>query len=187
MQNKPLVPILIRGRVALAFRGSFPFSVAVSPAWGRNGTPSTFGRKSMDTLFQIVAVVVGVVAYALVAGWFDARRLREVARERAGDSICTFARALDYRRIDTKVIRAAYEAGQDYFAYLGRPFPLRPTDRFAEDFTMDDEDVDDLVIDAASRAGRSIENSEDNPFYDRVKSVGDMIEFLCCQPVSKKT
>lgn len=47
MQNKPLVPILIRGRVALAFRGSFPFSVAVSPAWGRNGTPSTFAQETM--------------------------------------------------------------------------------------------------------------------------------------------
>ena len=44
------------------------------------------------------------------------------------------------------------------------------------------QDFDYLVADLADRCGRSLDSYEQNPFYGRVHTVGDLVQFLCAQP-----
>lgn len=118
----------------------------------------------------------------LAAGWMGgiwsemhARRLR-LARPK--DSICTFARGFNYRATDTWIIRAVYEALQPEVS-----FPIRSTDRFAEELCIDVDDLDDAIFDeVAFRAGRSTENCEQNPMYGQIKTVADVVAFFSHQP-----
>ena len=112
----------------------------------------------------------------------DKSSFAALARQREGESICTFTRSLDYRRIDTWVIRAVYEWLQQDLNYLFPRFPLRPTDHMTDDLLIDEEDLGFGVLDIAKRAGRSLKNCEANPFYAKVHTVGDLIAFLNAQP-----
>lgn len=124
------------------------------------------------TAFAMATCLVFIIS--VLAG-YDRLRLRRLARQRAGDSICTFARSFDRRTTDPWIIRAVYEELQTYFA---GELPVRAADRIEEDLHMDWEDVDDLIRDVAARAGRSLEHSESNPFYGQVRNVGDLVLFL---------
>jgi hypothetical protein len=102
------------------------------------------------------------------------KRMR-IAEERAGESLCTFARSLDYHSIDTWIIRAVYE---QFVEEVG--FPPRKTDRFA---ALDlEEDWDVIAEEVAQRTGRPLTNCEQNPWYGKVETVADMVEFFMCQP-----
>ena len=85
------------------------------------------------------------------------RHLTELARARAGESICEFSRSFDTRKTDAWVIRAVYE--------------------------LDPDDIDlDLLADVASRTRRLIRDTSSNPFRGGVKTVGDLVAFFCAQP-----
>ena len=123
--------------------------------------------------------------FALLLGWLAKRhddKLRRLAQSRPHDSICTFARALNPRKTDPWIIRAAYEELGSLLPKTDRPFPLRASDRLAEDLKIDEEDRDDSFVSAAERVGRSLKNTLQNPYFDKVKTVEDFVMFLEHQP-----
>ena len=139
-------------------------------------------------VIMLVCLALSVTAFVVVTGFaflvaavsaYDRRPLRRLAEQRAGEGICTFARSFDRRATDPWVIRAVYEG---FDAYFGGALAVRASDRIGEDLRMDGEDVDDLLRDVASRAGRSLEQTESNPFYGQVRNAGDLVLFLLYQP-----
>ena len=78
-----------------------------------------------------------------------------------------------------------YEELQKYLKGDVDHFPLRATDRIDEDLQIDREDLDELADDIAMRAGYDMTETKNNPLYDKVKTVGDIVLFYGHQP--KKT
>ena len=111
----------------------------------------------------------------------EALRLARMAQSRAGESICQFARSIDCRRVDTWVVRAVYEELQRSLS-LAMAVPLRMTDHLQRDLRLDADDLDDLVVDMAQRARRSLADTSANPLFGKVTTVGDLVEFLQAQP-----
>ena len=113
---------------------------------------------------------VGLVAAYVIGRLFVVeRRLQVMAARRQGESICTFVRAFDCRAFDTWVLRATYE---QLTAYVG--FPVRPDDRLVEDLTIDSEDLNDLAEEIGGAAGRSMEDTADNPWFGQVNTVAEV-------------
>jgi hypothetical protein len=133
-----------------------------------------------------IPVILGVIAaFAVYGVYFNWRRNQEFKRnadERINENICTFARSFERKEVDTWIIRAVHEELQGYLDFPNGIYPLRAKDRLEEDLKVDFEDVDDLLIMIAQRTGRSIEETEKNPYYDKVKTVGDMVLFMNSQP-----
>lgn len=125
----------------------------------------------------------------LAAGnWLVARRhLRHLAAARNGEDIGVFARLADCRENDTWVVRAVYEQVQLYLRPEMEAFPLRWSDRFAEDLRIDEEDLEDIIApEVAERTGRSLALTGSNPFNGRVRTVGDLVRFFNHQPLAPK-
>jgi hypothetical protein len=60
--------------------------------------------------------------------------------------------------VDTWVIRAVYDALQDYLVPAFPDFPLRASDRLVKTLVADADDLDmDIVAEIAQRTGRSLE------------------------------
>ena len=110
---------------------------------------------------------VFVLVGTLIGWWRD----RRVARARAGQSICDFARAFDCRNIDTWIIRAVYEE------FSGQ-FPVRASDDLKHDLRIAGDDLDYIGVRLAQRTGRSLERSEDNPMFGNVRTLRDLVMFL---------
>lgn len=131
-----------------------------------------------------------VLAVWVVIAWgglvIQKRRLQSIAKQRQGDSICTFAQSFDCRATDTQIIRATYEELQKYHASEVSNFPLQADDSLEKTLNIDDGDLDDIAVEIARRAQRSIDNFEQNPLYGKVKTVGDLVLFLNCQPLLPK-
>jgi len=109
-------------------------------------------------------------------------RLKFLRESRPGESICEFSRSFDTKEIDTWVVRAVYEQLQ---GYLGGdpPVPIRATDRLNEDLPIDSEDLEiDVMNQIAQRTGRSLKNTPANPYFDKVRTVGDLVRFVNAQP-----
>jgi hypothetical protein len=65
----------------------------------------------------------------------------------------------------------------------GGRLPLRPADRLWEDLWIDPEDwVDDLMPAVAGQAGYSLQQPESNPWFGRVQTIGDLVNFITLQP-----
>jgi hypothetical protein len=48
---------------------------------------------------------------------------------------------------------------------------------------VDSEDLDiDLASEISQRTGRTMENSDSNPFYGKIKTVADLVHFFNAQP-----
>jgi hypothetical protein len=108
-------------------------------------------------------------------------RLQCLASGRPGESLCKFARGFDRKKTDTWIIRAVHEELQ-LFLTLFIKFPLRVTDLLVEDLGLEVEDVDDLIVNVADRAGRSLEQPECNPYYGNVRTAADVVQFVNAQP-----
>jgi hypothetical protein len=125
-------------------------------------------------------IVAGLTVLGLWLLWRERRHLARLAVQRQGESICQFARAFPRRQVDTWVLRAVYES---LHGYLGGRLPIRADDRLKQDLRLDDDDLDlDLLEEMARLSGRSLERSADNPWFDRVTSVRDLVLFLDHQP-----
>ncbi len=111
-----------------------------------------------------------------------AARLRKLAAERQGESICTFARAYARGDRDPFVLRAVYEELAPYLAVGGTAIPLRTTDLLEQDLQVDGEELEFLARDLATRCGRSLTASQANPYYGRIKTIGDLVALLRAQP-----
>ncbi len=147
------------------------------------------------TVSNLVCICLGAIFFTILASpgliWWplafffpvlfaavtaiDSWRGKRIAEARRDYSICQFARSFDCRIIDTWIIRAAFEE----FSYS---YPVKPDDSIADDLGIVDEDLDDSLETIARRAGRCIDNTETNPMYDKVETVGDLIMFLQYQP-----
>lgn len=137
-------------------------------------------------LYRVPLLLVLVVALFLIARWLtakDTRHMRAWAQRRSGESICTFVREFDCRATDSWVLRAVYEELSRHLRVDGHRFPIRADDRWEEDLHVDSEDLTlGILPDIAHRAGRSLNDTEKNPFYDRVKTVRDLVGFFEHQP-----
>ena len=140
-------------------------------------------------LWKAPLVCIGLTIFLVGMGFglahYQRWKLNRLAEARNRESICTFARAFDARSIDPWVIRAVYEQLQEHLKPTKPPFPLLPTDRLRQDLMLDDDDLDmDLVPDIAARTGRPLSGSAENPYFGKVVTVRDLVEFFCAQPKS---
>jgi len=109
--------------------------------------------------------------------------LQALATSRPGESICAFARATDCRTLDTWIVRAVYEEIQYQLSPAFPTFPVRWTDRLAEDLRIDPDAMDEeLAMDISERTGRDLRNSDANPLFGKVKTVRDLVLFFQAQP-----
>ena len=152
----------------------------------------------------IVGALIGGVIAALGSGaWWillvllivtmvSNRRWRmrraKLAEQRAGQTICQFARAFDISLVDSWVIRAVWLTLDNQ---LNQSMPSVPAlafvagDRLDEDLELvgDDDDLYELLQEAAQRCGRDLSGLEDNPWLP-VLTVGDMVRALNAQPMT---
>jgi hypothetical protein len=119
----------------------------------------------------------GTFSFMALLSLLHRRWLNRIRAERKEESICTFARALPAKAHDTWVVRAVYE---EVSSRAG--VPIRPSDDFLQISGLDGDDLDDAVSRMAFRAGRSMESTKENPIFDRVVTVADVIAFLEHQP-----
>jgi hypothetical protein len=207
--SEPVVPVWARGqfrifalclRLGLRFHWSltFPFDASHMKAPSRR-MPAAPSRKTRWWGWPILAAMFSGLAYWIyrlpyvlfflllvgVLGYLQVvskrRWQRRLAATRQSETICEFARSFD-RRTDTWIIRAVYEELTRFLAVEGRPLPVRREDRCEKDLRIDAEDLDDLARDIAYRARLSMEHSDKNPLYGKVKTVADMVTFFEQQP-----
>jgi hypothetical protein len=139
-----------------------------------------------STFFQS-AVLAGALLVLFAASETDLKKRRlalsRLAATREGQSICEFARDFDARHVDTWVIRAVHESLQAELSHFHPGFPVRASDRLLEDLQLDSDDLDMVVaVEVEQRTGRSLENVQNNPYYGRVKTVGDLVLCFQAQP-----
>lgn len=133
----------------------------------------------------LVALVVlfpptGLVLLTLFAGtWILAHCMSGEPQPRTNATICHFARAFERRTVDTWILRATYEV-------LSAPSkPIRADDRLCD--LLDEFDLDLEIFDVAARCGRSLDQTEANPFYGNLTTVRDLVLFLNHQPMLAAT
>jgi hypothetical protein len=135
----------------------------------------------MNTPLSVGIAVVLFVVVTIIINRNYRRRMRALAAERSGESICQFVRSLPYRHLDTGVIRRVYETIQSRTVIRGCRVPIRATDHCIETLKMDPEDFENLVVEIADHCGRSLDGYEQNPFYGRAETAGGLVQFLCAQ------
>jgi hypothetical protein len=132
-----------------------------------------------------------ITVYFLIHIWDRKKRekhFKKLLLDRQSDSICTFTRHFEFRKIDTWIIRAVYEQLQNYMSGEKENFPIRATDDVFTDLMIDDEDFEyDLVEEIAQRTGRSLENAESNPYYEKTNIVENLVFFFNEQPKANAT
>ena len=134
----------------------------------------------LQPFFAVACAAIFV--FGCLAALWERHQQAKVAAQRPGESICTFARGFDYRRTDTRVIRAVYEELQPLTA-----FPLRASDKLEDDLKLDGEDLDlDIVPTLIERMGRSLDDAKNNPYWGRVHTVADLVAFFCAQPLARR-
>lgn len=129
----------------------------------------------------VCCIAVALWALLIVEGRRHDKRLVQWVQARAGESICQFGRAIDCRKVDTWVVRSVYEELQRHHSAKWT-LPLRATDRIEEDLGLDWEDLDDVLVYMAQRAGRDLAFTQSNPFFGKIATAGDLVHFLNAQP-----
>ena len=130
------------------------------------------------------AITSAFVGAIWLVGRLLDRRLAHLAGERADEDIGTFARAFDRRAptFDPWVVRAVWDALAPWTEVRGGGrLPLRPTD-VIEELGCVDEDLDDVLREAATRAQHTLNGVEGNPYYGRVVTVADLVALIAHQP-----
>jgi len=127
-----------------------------------------------------------IIVFAIVVGLpiaiFDHFRFKRLVRKRAGLSICQFARSFDCRHVDTRIIRAVYEALQGWTSFGIKQFPIMAVDDLNKVYGLKDEDLDDFAENLAQAAKRGWTDLERNPLYGKVTTAKDLVLFLNFQP-----
>lgn len=152
-------------------------------------------------MFFIVGLLIWVswespflfVVFLVIAVWTYLESIRRkkkfnaLAKDRQELSICEFSHSFDCRLIDTWVIRAVYEQIQNYVSTKHLPLPIKAEDNLWDVLEIDEEDMDlDLLKEILQRTGRSIENTENNPYFDKVNTVRDLVYFINEQSLIEK-
>ena len=107
-----------------------------------------------------------------------------LADARVGEDIGTFARAFDRRapEFDPWVVRAVWDALQQHVEARGRHVPLRPSDQLVAHLDIDADDLEDVAVEAATRAGRNSSDWRANPVNRPVETVADLVRLVALQP-----
>lgn len=127
-----------------------------------------------------IILVLGI--YILVQDSRHREKIRKLADERDGKSICTFARQFDKKSTDPWVIRSVYEEIQSYVS-TDLILPISANDNLVHDLGIDEEDLDLDIVDAvAERSARSLEDTHLNPWAKRVHTAGELVRFFNAQP-----
>ena len=104
-----------------------------------------------------------------------------LAEERKEVSICEFARSFNTKKVNTWVIRAVYEQIQ---AYVPTTIPIKENDTLFELLEIDEEDLEfNLFAEISQRTGRSLEGLENNKYFKKLKTVGDLVYMFNEQPL----
>jgi hypothetical protein len=128
------------------------------------------------------AVVVALVVWVRASTRSAKRALQTLASQRAGESICAFARSFDTRAVDTWVVRAVYEQLQAELHGLSPRFPIRASDDLLQHLLLEPDDLDlDLAPDIAQRTGRSLAETRCNPYFEKVRTASDLVLFFNAQ------
>ncbi|MCU0864937.1 MAG: hypothetical protein MUC36_14195 [Planctomycetes bacterium] len=142
---------------------------------------------ALDFVPQLFAfgLMVGLVVNFPAWGWLlpallalmtvmERRRRRELIKERAGESICTFARSFPRLSVDTWVIRAVWNAFHD------PKLALRADDSLDTDLCIECGDVDWELV--ASFADRSLDSPEASQRLDAADTIADVVRLLDALP-----
>ncbi len=141
----------------------------------------------MQIAVFIVLLLVALWVFADLQWRRQKASLTTLARSRAGESICEFARDFARREVDTRIIRAVYERLQVELldGHAQRDFPIRGGDRLIEDLHIDPEATEQEIAEAiAERAGRSLDGASANPLNGRVRTVRELVLFFNAQPLA---
>ena len=128
-------------------------------------------------------LLLGIVPLIAINMYFDNKRRKKkfeaLVQERTNQSICQFARSFDCKKTDTWVIRAVYEQVSEYVALSDVTLPLKADDDIVELLEIDEEDFElDLFEEIAQRARRSTEDKEKNPYFGKVHTLRDLVNFF---------
>lgn len=128
--------------------------------------------------------LIGSIIFVLVVSTaINHRRMKKLTMGRGKPNICSYARSFDYRNVDTKIMREVYTVVQEWAGkYDGIPFPVKAEDSFEFLYRMDPDDLDDLYFEVAKKLGIETEHPEENPYYNKVETVKDLVLFLHNQP-----
>jgi hypothetical protein len=128
------------------------------------------------------AVIFGIFAAfltaSIVADPFVRQRREALAAQLLPAASCAYARSFEFRHTDTFAMRAVFEELQPLVKT-----PMVACHRLVEDLQLDDEDLNlDFLPVIAKRLRRSLNETEKNPYYGRVRTVEDLVHFLELQP-----
>lgn len=170
MKQKAAQPIVALAVFLIAMIVGFGYFMVVSSPWVRGVT---------------CALIGAFCVWTRVLNRREKHRLQTLADARHGESICHFARSFNRRKTDTWIIRAVH---QELQLFLGpfAAFPIRASDLLLDDLRLDVDDVEDLIADVALRADRSLEQTERNPYYGKVRTVSDVVDFVNAQPSAQR-
>lgn len=173
-----LMPAFVESPPIQSWRRGIGYGVLVAMA---GGYVWLIWRWPLPTL----AASIGLAVVSLVQSRRLKNRLQTLAEARGGESICTFARTIPVRELDSWVVRAVFEQLQKHLTLVHdfKAFPLRPSDRLFEDLKIDPDDLDEeLVEEIAQRTSRSLNDCRVNPYYGKVVTIEDLVRFFCAQP-----
>ncbi len=137
-----------------------------------------------DNPWFLPSLVVFAVCLHVIAK-SPAEDLRNTAAKRPNDSICTFARSFDCRKVDTWVIRATYEQIRELMSLEIDDFPLRIEDHLVDDLHIEHDDFElDLMEKISQRTGRPLSTFEMMriPYAQNLKTVGDLVHMFNLLP-----
>lgn len=124
-----------------------------------------------------------VLAVLFRVGMTRRRRwFRALAAAREGENLCSFARSFGRREVDTWVVRAVHEQLQEELRHSGGVCPIRGTDRLDKDLRIDMDTVEEMLPVIAQRTGRRLDDTRQNPWYDKVHCVADLVQFVNALP-----
>lgn len=133
-------------------------------------------------LLMAAVLILGPLLFIVVHR--ENKRIEKIRQERADENICSFRRGFDVRKVDPWIIRATYE---EFRNSLGIDYPIRADDRLDEDLKIDGDDFEEACNIIAARAGYDLEHTEQNPYYDKVKTVRDFVMFMAHQPCTRRS
>ena len=109
--------------------------------------------------------------------------VQKMVSERASENICSFRRAFDLHQVDPWLVRATYE---EVRAALGSDLEyvsagVRASDHLVRDLMIDPDDIEDIGLRVAKRAGYDLSDTKGNPLYEKIETVGDLVMFFTYQ------
>ncbi|WP_415881286.1 hypothetical protein [Neptuniibacter sp. QD34_54] len=133
----------------------------------------------MEDLYIIGAIIILMLSLSVLEHF----RMKRLSNERGEADICEYARSLEYRNVDTKIMREVWNELHLWLGkYDGKPFPIETEDTFESTYNMDPDDLDEIYWAVANRLGIDTEHPENNPYFDKVTSVKNLVLFLHHQP-----